>query len=97
MNVPGPKHPVNGCAVLHYAYSSPELRGQKARMYEELAPHLTGAERFHARTILTPNPVTKPLPFEPQWRLRLADIDIRAEMSDLTKDLLDSGWEGEGG
>jgi hypothetical protein len=71
MNVPGPKHPVNGCAILHYAFSTPELREQKARMYEELAPHLTGAERFHARTILTPNPVTKPLPMEPTWKLQV--------------------------
>jgi hypothetical protein len=71
-NVPGPAHPVKDCAILHYAYSTPELRAQKAAMYKELAPHLTPREQFHARTITVPNPVTKPLPFEPQWNLRIA-------------------------
>lgn len=69
-NVPGPKHPVHDCAILHYAYSTPEVREHKAAMYEDLAPHLTQQERFHARTILMPQPITKPLPFEPCWRLK---------------------------
>lgn len=68
-NVPGPVRPVDGCAILHYAYSAPDLRGQKAKMYACLGEHLTKAERFHAGTILSPNPNTEPLPFEPEWRL----------------------------
>lgn len=70
MNLPqGPTWQAVGCAILHYAYSSPELRAQKAAMYGALASHLTQKERFHAKTITVPNPVTKPLPFEPTWRL----------------------------
>lgn len=72
MNVPGNRHAVGECAILHYAYSSPELRTAAAEKYGRLAPHLTQQERFHGRTILSPNPPTKPLPFEPRWRLRLA-------------------------
>lgn len=71
MNVPGPKHPVHGCSVLHYACVNEQLRAQQAAKYEALAPHLTDTERFHARTITKPC-VTKPLPFTPQWRLRMA-------------------------
>ncbi len=78
MNLPGPKTPMPpACAVLHYAYATPELRAQKAKMYEELAPCLTGAERFHAKTILTPEPHLKPLPFEPKWRLTLPVTETR--------------------
>lgn len=70
-NLPGLKHDLGyECAVLHYGYSTPELREQKAARYEELAASLTRQERFHARTILSPAK-TKPLPFEPTWRLRL--------------------------
>lgn len=70
-NVPGPKHTTPpDCSILHYAYASPELRAQKAAMYRDLAPHLTSAERFHARTIEMQGN-TKPLPFEPRWRLTL--------------------------
>lgn len=72
MNVPGPQWGINGCAILHYAYATPELRAQKAAMYEALGPHLTAREKFHARTIVIPNPHTKPLPFEPTWNLKLA-------------------------
>jgi glycosyltransferase involved in cell wall biosynthesis len=71
MNVPGPGYPVHDCSILHYAYSSPELREQKAAMYGKLATYLSSKEQFHARTILVPNPNTKPLPFTPQWPLRL--------------------------
>lgn len=68
-NLPGQRHAMPPeCAVLHYAYSTPELREQKAAMYRELGPHLTPAERFHARTI-TSRAHTKPLPFTPAWRL----------------------------
>jgi hypothetical protein len=77
MNLPGERHAVQDCSILHYAYSSPELRAQKAAMYAELAPHLTKAEQFHARTITIPRPVTKPLPFEPQWRLTMGDVHVR--------------------
>lgn len=71
VNVPGQRcnMPVE-CAVLHYGFSSPELRQQKAARYEEIAASLTPQERFHAQTILRPAR-TKPLPFEPTWRLRL--------------------------
>lgn len=70
MNLPGPSYPTPiECSVLHYAYSSPALRERKAAMYEELGPHLTPSERFHASTILTPDPCVKPLPFEPTWSL----------------------------
>lgn len=73
-NVPGPVHPVQGCAILHYAYASPELREEKAAMYDDLAPHLTEQERFHASTITTPNPRTEPLPFTPEWPLSRASV-----------------------
>ncbi len=63
-------HPIQECSILHYAYVTPELRAQKAKMYAELAPHLTPQERFHGETILM-NAKTKPLPFEPRWRLQL--------------------------
>lgn len=69
-NVPGPAHPVTECAILHYAYASPELREEKARMYTALSPHLTKKERFHAGTILSPSPNTEPLPVTPEWPLR---------------------------
>jgi hypothetical protein len=70
MNTPGPRNPVpHECAVLHYAFVDQPGREQAAAKYEALAPHLTQAERFHAKTILAPRPVTKPLPFEPRWRL----------------------------
>jgi glycosyltransferase involved in cell wall biosynthesis len=72
MNLPGERHAVNGCAILHYAYASPELREQAAEKYRNLAPHLTPQERFHAKTITSRNPPTKPLPFEPTWRLALS-------------------------
>lgn len=71
VNLPGPKHSVPAeCAVLHYAYTTPELRAEKAARYESHAGHLTAQERFHARTIMAPAR-TKPLPFEPKWRLTL--------------------------
>jgi hypothetical protein len=69
MNIPGPKHPVHDCSILHYAYSSQDLRDQKRRMYDQLAPHLTKSEIFHAQTITTEIPHVKPLPFEPTWTL----------------------------
>jgi hypothetical protein len=75
-NVPGPYNPVHECSILHWAYSSPELRAQKAAMYEALAPHLTEKERFHAKTITVPNPVTKRLPFEPRWRLQRPSVPV---------------------
>lgn len=70
LNVPGPMHPVEGCAILHYAYSTPELREHKAKMYKDLGPHLTGPEQAHAKSILF-KARTKPLPFTPEWRLEL--------------------------
>lgn len=72
MNLPGPAHPVQGCAILHYAYSTPDLRRRKAEMYADLGPHLTAPERFHARTITRSVANTKPLPFEPAWRLKIS-------------------------
>lgn len=74
MNLPREGHPVEGCAILHYAYVSAELRRNQAAKYEALAEagHLTTRERFHAKTILTPNPHTKPLPFEVKWPLRFS-------------------------
>lgn len=71
INLPGDTHPAEGCAILHYAYSSPELRAQKAAMYEALSPHLTKPEQFHATTIPMDRVITKPLPFEPTWPLKL--------------------------
>jgi hypothetical protein len=76
VNVPGPAHAVQDCSVLHYAYSTPELRAQKAAMYAALAPHLTPREQFHGRTILIPRPNVKPLPFEPEYRLTMG-ADVR--------------------
>jgi len=71
-NLP-PAHPVEDCFMLHYGYSTPELRAQKMKMYEEgWGPHLTPQEKFHAKTILTKNPLTKPLPFEVTWPLHTA-------------------------
>lgn len=69
-NLPGKIHstPLE-CSVLHYAYASPELRAKKAEMYADLAPHLTAKEQFHAKTILTPDPQVKTLPFTPEWSL----------------------------
>ena len=69
-HVPGPFNDVQDCSILHYAYATPELREQKAKMYAELALHLTAQERFHGETILM-NAKTKPLPFEPRWRLSI--------------------------
>ena len=70
VNQPGPVHPTPiECSVLHYAYSSPELRAQKAAMYEALGPHLTPEERFNAGTITAPNPPTRELPMKPMWPL----------------------------
>jgi glycosyltransferase involved in cell wall biosynthesis len=71
MNIPREGHPVDGCAILHYAYVTAELRLNQAAKYEALgeAGHLTAQERFHAKTILTPNPHTKLLPFEVKWPL----------------------------
>ena len=59
----------NSCSILHYAYATPELRAQKAEMYTRLGPHLTNAERIHAKSILFPRPQLYPLPFEPAWSL----------------------------
>lgn len=71
VNLPGPKHAMPPeCSVLHYGYAFPELREQKAARYDEISASLTPQEQFHARTILRPAN-TKPLPFEPAWRLRL--------------------------
>jgi hypothetical protein len=58
-----------GCSILHYAYSTPELRAKKAQMYRDLAPHLTPKEVFHASTIDKATPNTRALPFEPTWSL----------------------------
>jgi hypothetical protein len=71
VNIPREGHPVDGCAILHYAYTTAELRLNQAAKYEALgeAGHLTAQERFHAKTILTPNPHTKLLPFEVKWPL----------------------------
>lgn len=71
VNLPGPKHAVNECVVLHYAFSTPELRAEKAARYAAHGSHLTNSERFHARTITMPAK-TKPLPFEPRWPLTLS-------------------------
>ena len=68
-NVGGTAHvmPVE-CSVLHYAYASPDLRAKKAKLYADLDPHLTIGERSHAKTIES-FALTKPLPFEPEYRL----------------------------
>lgn len=72
VNLPDPKYAVPAeCAVLHYAYVTPELRAEKAARYESHAAFLTPQERFHARTITLPNPKTKPLPFKVTWPLSL--------------------------
>jgi hypothetical protein len=69
VNIPGPAHAVPvEAAILHYAYASEALREEKAAMYRDLSKHLTGKERVHAETILSPARV-KRLPFEPTWRL----------------------------
>lgn len=55
--------------ILHYAYATPERRERKFRQYMSQRQELTPQEAWHAKTIMTPDPQTKKLPFEPEWSL----------------------------
>ena len=58
------------CSILHYAYTTEELRAKKVALYKALEPSLTQREIGHARTI----PMkchTKPLPLTPEYAVDL--------------------------
>lgn len=57
--------------LLHYAYSSPELRRLKHEAYMSVAGQLSDFERAHAASILS-EPTLANLPFTPDYTLRLA-------------------------
>lgn len=48
--------------LLHFAYSTPELRVEKYKQYAETASLLSPIEKAHVASILEPNPRTKNLP-----------------------------------
>ena len=56
-------------SILHYAYSSTDLRVAKHDQYLATAKLLTDSERQHAASIMDPNPNLVPLPFTPDYRL----------------------------
>lgn len=56
-------------SLLHYAYSTPELREAKMAQYRSKSDILTEHERLHAESIGDKRPCKKPLPFVPQWPL----------------------------
>ena len=56
-------------ALLHYAYSTPELRAEKYIAYASVAAHLSDHEIAHARSIMDPSPETFLLEFSPEYRL----------------------------
>ena len=56
-------------SLLHYAYSSPELRDEKYVAYASVAAHLSEHEIAHARSIRDLNPDTFHLEFTPEYTL----------------------------
>lgn len=59
------------CGLLHFGYSTPELRSEHHRFYMDRSEHLSKSQLFHADTIISPNPRLKDLDFEPEWRVKL--------------------------
>lgn len=59
-------------SLLHHAYVSPALREQKHAQYMSVRDQLSPFELAHADSILAPATLT-PLPFTPQYTLRLAN------------------------
>lgn len=59
-------------ALLHYAYSTAELRKLKHKQYASVAAQLSQAEIRHANTIIDEHPQTYALPFKPDYVLELA-------------------------
>jgi hypothetical protein len=57
--------------LLHYAYSSPELRREKHRRYMDAASNLLPEEFRHAESILDLRPRLRPLPFLPRHSLKI--------------------------
>lgn len=64
--------PPQDFAILHYGYADPKDREIKAANYQRVSNQLTPHEEMHANSILDPDPVTFPLPFEPKWPLKHA-------------------------
>lgn len=60
-------------SLLHYAYSTPELRSQKLDQYLAVHDQLSDFELRHALSITDAEPQLEPLPFEPQYRLEIAN------------------------
>lgn len=58
------------CGLLHYAFSSPDLRRDAFKKYVRLYPWLDAVEKQHVQTIMDGSPNLIELPFEPRWRLR---------------------------
>jgi hypothetical protein len=59
-------------ALLHHAYVTPELRARKHQQYLGLGDALSDVEWAHAASILSA-PTLAPLPFTPDYTLRLAN------------------------
>lgn len=57
--------------LLHFPYSTPELREQKFRQYMSVRHQLSPQQLAHAKTIIDGQPKTYPLPFRPEYRLYL--------------------------
>jgi hypothetical protein len=55
--------------ILHYAYSTPELREAKAASYASVRDQLSDIEAEHAASILDPEPELEPLRYEPEYPL----------------------------
>ncbi len=56
-------------ALLHYGYSTTKARQRQHAKYSAKMDILTQPQRFHVKTILTENPRTLPLPFDPEYTL----------------------------
>ena len=56
-------------ALMHYAYSSAELRAEKYIAYASVAAQLSEHEIAHACSIMDPSPETYLLEFNPEFRL----------------------------
>lgn len=56
-------------SLMHYAYSTPELREEKFVQYMSVSDELTNFEQAHARSILDPEPNLAVLPFVPEYVL----------------------------
>lgn len=63
-------------SLLHYAYSSPELRARKLAAYRGVSAALDDHERAHAESIGDDAPCLKPLPFAPVWPLEFSSEPV---------------------